>query len=155
MAIKPPPLRCLHPLAKRSRLSDYGEGPLVLYFYPKDDTPGCTQEACDFRDSFRAFQKAGAKIVGISRDDIKKHNKFSEKYSLNFPLLADTEGKVCEKYGVWIEKNMYGKKYMGIERTTFLIDGKGTIRRIWRKVKVKDHAAEVLAALKEIAKSAA
>lgn len=136
-------------------LSDYRGNSVILYFYPKDDTPGCTQEACDFRDNLKAFQKARAKIIGISRDDIKKHNKFSEKYGLNFPLLADTEGKVCEKYGVWVEKSLYGKKYMGIERATFLIDGKGAIRRIWRKVKVKNHAADVLNALKEIKKSAA
>lgn len=132
-----------HPVS----LSDFKGRKLVLYFYPKDDTPGCTQESCDFRDSLAALSRAGAAIVGISKDDAASHLKFKDKYALTFPLLSDTDGRVCEAYGVWVEKNMYGKKYMGIDRATFLIDETGTIARLWRKVKVPGHVAEVLEAL--------
>jgi peroxiredoxin Q/BCP len=121
---------------------------VVLYFYPKDDTPGCTQESCDFRDRIANFQNAKSWVFGVSKDDIASHNKFKNKYNLNFPLLADTDGKVCEQYGVIVEKSMYGKKYMGIERTTFLIDEKGIIKKIWNKVKVPGHVDEVMVALK-------
>lgn len=127
-------------------LDDFRGTPVVLYFYPKDDTSGCTAEACAFRDSLPDFSKMKAEIVGISRDPVKKHDKFKEKYALNFPLASDEEGKVCEAYGTWVEKSMYGRKYMGIERATFLIDGKGVIRNVWRKVKVPGHAEEVLKA---------
>jgi peroxiredoxin Q/BCP len=120
--------------------------PVVLYFYPKDDTSGCTAEACAFRDAFPDFSKAKAEIVGISRDSVASHDKFKKKNKLPFPLASDEDGKVCDAYGTWVEKSMYGRKYMGIERSTFLIDGKGTIRAIWRKVKVPGHAEEVLKA---------
>jgi peroxiredoxin Q/BCP len=119
---------------------------VVLYFYPKDDTSGCTAEACAFRDSLPDFSKAKAEVVGISRDTVASHDRFKAKYKLPFQLASDEDGKVCEAYGVWVEKSMYGRKYMGIERSTFLIDGKGAIRNIWRKVKVPGHAEEVLEA---------
>ena len=119
----------------------------VLYFYPKDDTPGCTIEAKDFARLNTEFQKAGAIVLGISKDTIASHKKFFQKYCLNFPLLSDTEGTTCQSYGVWVEKSMYGKKYMGIERTTFLIDAEGRVARIWPKVKVDGHAKDVLQAM--------
>jgi peroxiredoxin Q/BCP len=131
-------------------LSDFKGKPVVLYFYPKDDTSGCTAEACAFRDALPDFSKVKAEVIGISRDPVKKHDKFKEKYALNFPLASDEEGKVCEAYGTWVEKSMYGRKYMGIERSTFLIDGKGVIREVWRKVKVPGHAEEVLKAAKAL-----
>ena len=117
---------------------------VVLYFYPKDDTPGCTKEACSFRDLQGEFEEAGAAILGVSADDVDSHEKFVGKYGLNFPLLSDDGAKVCTKYGVWKEKSMYGKKRMGIVRTTFVIDKAGTIRRIYPKVKVDTHGDEVL-----------
>ena len=117
---------------------------VVLYFYPKDDTSGCTAEACAFRDSLPDFSKVKAEIVGVSRDSVASHDKFKKKFRLPFPLASDADGKVCQDYGVWVEKSMYGKKYMGIERSTFLIDPKGVIRGVWRKVKVPGHADEVL-----------
>lgn len=119
---------------------------IVLYFYPKDDTPGCTKEACGFRDNLPDFSKVDAEIVGVSKDTVAKHDKFKAKHELNFALGSDEDGSVCEAYGTWVEKSMYGKKYMGIERATFLIDEKGVIRNIWRKVKVKGHVEEVLEA---------
>lgn len=128
-------------------LSDFAGRPLVLYFYPKDDTPGCTQEACDFRDLAADFDAKGAAILGVSPDTAKKHGKFIEKFTLPFPLLADTEKEVCEAYGVWVEKSMYGRKYMGVERTTFLVDGNGVIRKVWPKVKVTGHASEILSGI--------
>jgi peroxiredoxin Q/BCP len=127
-------------------LKDFKGKTVVLYFYPKDDTSGCTAEACAFRDALPDFSKVDAEIVGISRDPVKKHDKFKDKYELNFPLASDEDGEVCEAYGTWVEKSMYGRKYMGIERSTFLIDGKGVIRHVWRKVKVPGHADEVLKA---------
>jgi peroxiredoxin Q/BCP len=119
---------------------------VVLYFYPKDDTSGCTAESCAFRDALPNFSKLKAAIVGISRDSVASHDKFKAKYGLTFPLAADEDGTVCEAYGTWVEKSMYGRKYMGIERSTFLIDAKGMVRNIWRKVKVPGHAEEVLEA---------
>jgi peroxiredoxin Q/BCP len=119
---------------------------VVLYFYPKDDTSGCTAESCAFRDALPNFSKAMAEIIGISRDSVASHDKFKAKYGLTFPLAADEEGKVCEAYGTWVEKSMYGRKYMGIERSTFLIDAKGVVRNVWRKVKVPGHAEAVLEA---------
>jgi peroxiredoxin Q/BCP len=119
---------------------------VVLYFYPKDDTSGCTAESCAFRDALPNFSKAMAEIIGISRDSVASHDKFKAKYGLTFPLAADEEGKVCEAYGTWVEKSMYGRKYMGIERSTFLIDAKGVVRNVWRKVKVSGHAETVLEA---------
>lgn len=121
----------------------------VIYFYPKDDTPGCTKEAQAFRDAAGDFAAAGVTVVGISKDSVAKHDKFKAKHDLNFVLASDAESDVCERFGVWVEKSMYGKKYMGIERATFLVDANGTVRRAWRKVKVPGHAAEVLAAAKE------
>jgi peroxiredoxin Q/BCP len=105
----------------------------VLYFYPKDDTPGCTKEACDFRDNLPKFKKLNAKVYGVSKDPLKSHVKFSDKYELPFTLISDEDGKICGLFGTWIEKSMYGRKYMGIDRATFLIDDKGVIRHIWRK----------------------
>lgn len=131
-------------------LSDFKGRPLVLYFYPKDDTPGCTKEACDFRDLSADFAAKGAAILGVSPDTAKKHGKFIEKFTLPFPLLADTEKEVCEAYGVWVEKSMYGRKYMGVERTTFLIDAKGVVRQVWPKVKVAGHAQAVLEAVRAL-----
>ena len=131
-------------------LKDFKGKTVVLYFYPKDDTSGCTAEACAFRDAMPDFSKVKAAIVGISRDPVKSHDKFKAKYDLPFPLASDEDGKVCEAYGTWVEKSMYGRKYMGIERSTFLIDGKGVIRNAWRKVKVPGHAEEVLQAVKAL-----
>ncbi len=123
---------------------------IVLYFYPKDDTPGCTVEAKDFRDSIEDFEKLDTVIIGVSKDSVKSHEKFQEKYCLPFPLASAEETSVCEDFGVWKEKMNYGKTYMGIERTTFLIDKKGIIRQIWRKVKVEGHANAVLEAVKDL-----
>lgn len=120
---------------------------VILYFYPKDDTSGCTKEACSFRDAFLDFQRQGAVILGVSPDSVSSHDKFASKYELPFTLLADPEHQVAEAYGVWKERSSYGKTYMGIERTTFLIDGEGRIKQVWRKVKPEQHAAEVLNAL--------
>jgi thioredoxin-dependent peroxiredoxin len=122
-------------------------GPTVLYFYPKADTPGCTNEAKDFTEHADAFAKAGVTVIGVSKDPVKKLDKFKAKYDLKVTLASDEETGVTEAYGVWVEKSMYGKTYMGIERATFLIDGAGVVRRIWRKVSVKGHAEEVLAAV--------
>jgi thioredoxin-dependent peroxiredoxin len=118
----------------------------VLYFYPKDDTSGCTKEAQAFRDLADAFAATNALVVGVSRDSVASHDKFKAKHALPFPLVADEEGQLCTALGVWVQKSMYGKSYMGIERSTFLVDQSGVIRRVWRKVKVPGHAAEVLAA---------
>ena len=123
---------------------------VVLYFYPKDDTSGCTAEACGFRDSFPKFGKVEAAVIGISKDSVASHDKFKKKYELPFTLASDTDGKVCESYGVWVEKSMYGRKYMGIERATFLIDEKGVVRGVWHKVKVPGHVDAVLAAAKAL-----
>ncbi len=131
-------------------LKDLKGKKVVLYFYPKDDTPGCTTEAQAFRDAIKDFEKAGAVIVGASKDSVARHDKFKAKYDLPFHLVSDEEGTLCEAYGVWVEKNMYGRKYMGIQRATFLIDEKGVVRETWPKVKVKEHAAEVLAAVKAL-----
>jgi thioredoxin-dependent peroxiredoxin len=120
---------------------------VVLYFYPKADTPGCTKEACEFRDTTKKFTKSNTVIVGVSPDSAKSQAKFKEKFDLPFVLLADVDHKTCEDYGVWKEKSMYGKKYMGVERSTFLIDPKGKIKKIFPKVKVEGHAQEVLAAI--------
>ena len=124
--------------------------PVVLYFYPKDNTSGCTKKACDFRDARPDFSKLKATVIGISRDSAKSHDGFKAKQKLNFTLAADEDGKMCEAYGVWIEKSMYGRKYMGIDRSAFLIDAKGVVRNVWRKVKVPGHGDEVLAAAKAL-----
>jgi peroxiredoxin Q/BCP len=123
------------------------QGPVVLYFYPKDMTSGCTAEACGFRDAMGDLRKLGAVVLGVSPDSVESHEKFIAKEKLNFQLLADTDKKVSEAYGVWVEKSMYGRKYMGVERATFLIGRDGRIARAWRKVKVPGHVAEVAAAV--------
>ena len=135
----------------RVRLNDLKGKVVVLYFYPKDDTSGCTAEAIGFSEAAADFDKAGAVVVGVSKDTAKSHSKFRGKYGLKVELGADPEGEVVERYGVWVEKSMYGRKYMGIERATFLIDRAGAIQRVWRKVKVAGHVAEVLSAAREIA----
>ena len=136
---------------EKVRLSDLKGSPVVLYFYPKDDTPGCTREACAFRDQSKALKQAGAVVLGVSPDTAASHQKFRDKYKLNFPLLADQDHKVAEKYGAWREKNLYGKKSMGIQRSTFLIDAAGKVARVWKRVKVDGHDAQVLEALRDLA----
>lgn len=133
------------------KLSDLRGQVVVLYFYPKDDTPGCTQEACAFRDLKSRFDEAGALVYGVSRDDVRSHAKFRDKHGLNFPLLADPDGQICQAYDVLKEKNMYGRKTIGIERTTYVIDRDGVIAAVFPKVKVDGHAEEVLAKVREIA----
>lgn len=135
---------------KKLKLSDLKGSPVVLYFYPADDTPGCTREACAFRDRSEELKKLGAKVLGISPDDVASHARFRDKYQLNFPLLADPDHAVAQKYGAWREKNMYGNKKMGIARSTFLIDGEGKIVKVWKAVKVDGHDEQVIAALREL-----
>ena len=130
-------------------LADFKGRTVVLYFYPKDDTPGCTKEACSFRDDFSKFKKQGITVLGVSPDSEKSHQKFATKYSLPFTLLADTDRKIVEAYGVWGEKKFMGRTYMGVHRTTFLIDEKGKIKKIFEKVKPEDHASEVLQAFND------
>jgi len=131
------------------KLSDYkGKLNVVLYFYPKDDTPGCTIEACGFRDQIKAIEKLDAVVLGVSPDDVNKHNKFIDKYSLPFILVSDEEKTVCQDYGVWVEKNMYGKKYMGVQRATFIIGKEGKILKVFEKVKPDGHNEEVIEFLK-------
>jgi len=130
--------------------ADFKGNKLVLYFYPKDDTSGCTREAQDFSALTGEFEKAGTWLLGVSRDSPASHAKFTGKYDLKVRLASDTDGSVCEAFGTWVQKSMYGRKYMGIDRATFLIDRNGAIARIWRKVKVPGHAEEVLAAAREL-----
>lgn len=125
-------------------LKDFKGRKVVLYFYPKDSTPGCTTEACAFREALPDFSKIDADIIGVSRDSVKRHDNFKAKYELPFTLASDEDGALCEAYGVWVEKMNYGRKYMGIERSTFLIDEKGRIAKIWRKVRVNKHVEKVL-----------
>jgi thioredoxin-dependent peroxiredoxin len=132
---------------KDVKLSQFRGKNVVLYFYPKDDTPGCTREACDFRDQHSAVREAGAVVLGVSPDTTASHQKFATKFSLPFPLLADTERKVCDAYGVWGEKSLYGRKFQGVTRATFLIDTEGKVARVWPKVKVDGHVREILEAL--------
>ena len=131
-------------------LSDLRPKAVVLYFYPKDDTPGCTTEALDFTARRAEFEAAGAVVVGISKDSARSHDKFVAKHGLGIALVSDEGSDVCERYGTWVEKSMYGKTYMGVDRTTFLIDGSGKVARVWRKVKVPGHVDEVLAAVKAL-----
>ena len=131
------------------KLTDLKGKSVVLYFYPKDDTSGCTKEACSFRDELSIFEGVNATIIGVSGDSVKSHRKFADKYNLNFTLLSDESKEMLEAYGVWKEKSMYGKKYMGIERTTFVIDPEGTIKKVFNKVKVEGHTEEVKKALSE------
>jgi thioredoxin-dependent peroxiredoxin len=135
---------------KEIALKDYAGKKVVLYFYPKDDTPGCTKEACSFRDFRKDFDKQGAVILGVSADSVESHDKFIQKFKLPFTLISDESKDMIKKYGVWKEKSMYGKKYMGIERTTVLIDKEGVVRKIFPKVKVDAHTDEVLEALKSM-----
>jgi len=132
------------------KLADLKGSPVILYFYPRDDTPGCTREACAFRDRSQELKKLGAKVFGVSPDDVASHVKFKGKYKLNFPLLADPDHKVAQKFGAWREKNMYGKKTIGIVRSTFLIGPDGVIQKVWRSVKVDGHDAAVIEALKAL-----
>lgn len=132
------------------RLSEQKGSPVVLYFYPKDDTPGCTREACAFRDAESALAEMGAKVFGVSPDGVESHKKFREKYSLNFPLLADPGHQVAAKYGAWREKNLYGKKSMGIQRCTYVIDAAGKVAKLWKRVKVDGHDTQVLKALAKL-----
>jgi len=135
----------------RTKLSQFkGKQNVVLYFYPRDDTPGCTKQACGFRDEMGEFESAETVVLGVSTDTVESHEKFVEKYELTFPLLADEDHAVAEKYGVWVEKNLYGKKSMGIARTTFLIDKTGKIAAIWPKVKVDGHIREVIKQLESL-----
>jgi peroxiredoxin Q/BCP len=122
----------------------------VVYFYPKDDTPGCTKESCEFRDLFPKFKKLEVTVYGVSKDSLKSHEKFKSKHDLPFILISDEEGNMCEKFGVWVEKSMYGKKYMGIERSTFVLDGEGKVLQKWLKVKPEGHAEEVLKFIKSM-----
>ena len=145
---KAPDFTVLTDSGEKSKLSDFKGKKVVLYFYPKDDTPGCTKEACAFRDGISEIRRQGAVVLGVSTDSVDSHKKFKSKFDLNFPLLADTDKKIIESYGVWKEKSMYGKKFMGIERTTFVIDEQGKIAHIFPKVKVDQHYDEVLEALK-------
>ena len=133
------------------RLGDFAGKTLVLYFYPKDDTSGCTSEAKGFTYAIAEFQAAGAEVLGVSKDSVKSHARFREKYGLEVHLGSDPEGQTVEAYGVWVQKSMYGRKYMGIERATYLIDGQGVIRQVWRKVSVTGHAADVLKAARSLA----
>jgi thioredoxin-dependent peroxiredoxin len=135
------------------KLADLKGSPVVLYFYPADDTPGCTKEACAFRDRAAELKKLGAKVYGVSPDDVASHVKFKDKYQLNFPLLADPDHAVAEKFGAWREKNMYGQKKMGIARSTFLIDKEGVIRKAWKAVKVDGHDEQVIESLQQLTKS--
>ena len=131
-------------------LNDYKGKWIILYFYPKDMTPGCTTEACNFRDEYSVFQQKGIVILGVSKDSVSKHKKFEGKYDLPFPLLSDENSTICEDYGVWQEKSMYGKKFMGITRATFIINPDGLIAKVYPKVKVKEHVAEILADLENL-----
>jgi peroxiredoxin Q/BCP len=133
------------------RLADLKGRPVVVYFYPRDDTPGCTREACAFRDQQAGLKQLGAQLLGISADGTESHGKFRDKYRLNFPLLSDTDHAVAEKYGAWREKNLYGKKSMGIQRSTYLIDSDGKVAKVWKAVKVDGHDGQVIAAIKELA----
>ncbi len=142
-----PDVRLLDDEGNSVATNDLLGGPLVLYFYPKDDTPGCTSEASQFRDLYKQFLKKKARIVGVSRDTPESHQKFKQKFSIPFTLLADTESQLCDAFGVIVEKTMYGKKRMGIARSTFLIDEKGKIVKVWPKVNVDEHADEVLSSL--------
>ena len=136
--------------AGTATLSAMKGGAVIVYFYPKDNTPGCTTEAIAFRDLKKDFAEAGARVIGVSKDTVKKHDNFIAKHDLNFTLVSDQSGEICDAFGVWVEKNLYGRKYMGIERSTFLIDKLGVIQDVWRKVRVKDHVEKVLDATKAL-----
>lgn len=145
---KAPDFKAKDQNGKNISLSDFSGKDVILYFYPKDDTPGCTAEACSFRDNYQSLLKEGFEVLGVSTDDEKSHQKFITKHSLPFPLIADTDKKIVETYGVWVEKNMYGKKYMGVARKTFIIDKNGLIRKIIDKVDTKNSSGQVLDSMK-------
>jgi peroxiredoxin Q/BCP len=147
---KAPAFTLVDDQGKKVKLTDFKGSPVVLYFYPRDDTPGCTREACAFRDRSAELEKLDAVVLGISTDSVESHAKFRDKYQLNFPLLSDPDQKVCTQYGAWREKNMYGKKSMGIQRSTYLIDSDGKVAKVWKRVQVDGHDGQVLAALKEL-----
>lgn len=147
---KAPAFRLPSDSGKQVALSDFLGKPVVVYFYPRDNTPGCTREACGFRDRQAELQALGVQVLGISPDSVESHQKFRDKYQLNFPLLSDSDHKVAERYGAWREKTMYGKKTMGIQRSTFLIDAQGRVVKIWKKVNVDGHDQEVLAAIRQL-----
>jgi peroxiredoxin Q/BCP len=147
---KPAPDFTLPSTGGEITLSSFRGKPVVLYFYPKDDTPGCTKESCEFRDNLAALKKLNVQVLGLSKDSIKSHEKFAEKYDLNFPLISDPEAKTIKEYGSWGEKTMMGKKYMGTVRSTFLIDADGKIAYIWRDVNVNGHVAEVTNEIKKL-----
>lgn len=144
---KAPDFEALTDAGKTLSLKDFRGKKVILYFYPRDNTPGCTQEACDFRDSMARFQRKGTVVLGVSPDSAASHQKFKTKYELPFPLLVDEDHKIAESYGVWAEKSMYGRKFMGIVRSTFLIDEKGKVAEVYGKVKVKGHVDELLGKL--------
>jgi thioredoxin-dependent peroxiredoxin len=146
---KAPAFTLVSDSGEKVKLSQFKGKSVVLYFYPKDDTPGCTKEACAFRDAQSEMTKLGAVVLGVSPDTVESHVKFRDKYSLNFPLLADPDHAIAELYGAWREKNMYGKKSMGVQRSTYIIDAKGKIAKVWKKVSVDGHDAAVLEALKQ------
>lgn len=148
--MKAPAFRALGSDGAEVSLADFKGKSVVLYFYPKDNTPGCTREACDFRDATARLSRRGAVVIGVSKDSQRSHSGFREKYKLHFPLLSDPEGKIISAYGAWKKKTMFGRQTMGIERSTFLIDADGMIRRIWRKVKVDGHSEEVLEAIDQL-----
>lgn len=135
---------------KKIKSSEWAGSPVVIYFYPKDDTPGCTKQACAFRDAADDLRALGAAVIGISCDSMETHAKFRDKYSLNFPLLVDADHQIAEKFGAWREKNMYGKKSMGIQRSTFLVDAKGKVAKVWKRVQVDGHDAQVLKAIGDL-----
>lgn len=145
-----PPFSLRDDAGNEVQSSQWAGRPLVIYFYPKDDTPGCTRQACAFRDAAQELSKLGASVVGISGDSVESHAKFRDKYGLNFPLLVDRDHAVAERFGAWREKNLYGKKSMGIQRSTFLIDSQGNVAKVWKRVRVDGHDAQVLAALREL-----
>lgn len=147
---KVPDIRLPSSTGKDVSLTDYKGKKIVLYFYPKDDTPGCTTEACEFRDAVKTYEGLNAVIVGVSKDSLKSHDKFMAKYNLPFELLSDEDLKLMELFGVWKEKTMYGKTFLGVNRSTFLIDEKGVIVKAWRNVKVSSHVAEVLDEIKKM-----
>lgn len=148
---KAPAFTAVTDSGKKLKLGDFKGKVVVLYFYPKDDTPGCTKEACAFRDASAALHERGAVVLGVSPDNEKSHAKFRDKFSLNFPLLADPDHSIAEAYGAWREKNMYGKKSMGVQRSTYLIDGEGKVAKVWKRVSVDGHDAAVLQAIDELA----
>ena len=147
---KAPAFNLTNDQGEKVRLAELKGKPVVLYFYPKDDTPGCTKEACAFRDRYKELQKLGVQLFGISGDSVESHAQFREKYSLPFPLLVDADHAMSEKYGAYREKNMYGKKSMGIQRSTYLIDAEGKVAKVWKRVKVDGHDVKVIEAVNEL-----